>query len=214
MQPDSRAPILSCCCLFLSFLVRLAAVYSLPLSLIDLSSSGSVEFHWGTFGMVGIPARVYAWVSGGRVSPSPSTHYHAGQPLLGLTHFQGRQCISTAALCSANLSVSMISPLLAPKLTWTWRAWQDRLRARVGRGRNSEYCLPQLFSSPCHCMRKYDSHACHVEANYSLFSLVSAGTRSVPAQPPISSGLPLACRCTLELMRCKSPGMICVAAFN
>lgn len=105
--------------MLLSFtvLVSVFVVYFLPPSVIDLSSSGSVEFHWGTLGIVGIPAGVHVWVSSWHHAFPPSSGLISPQ---ALTHW-GFLYALCLCFCStvfpANILLCIISFFLALKLS-------------------------------------------------------------------------------------------------
>lgn len=200
--------------MLLSFtvLVSVFVVCFLPPSAIDLSSSGSVEFHWGTLGIVGIPAGVHVWVSSWHHAFPPSSGLISPQ---ALTHW-GFLYALCLCFCStvfpANIRLSALFPFF---LLSNCHAWHARLVAcSCWVGQKLEALFPSaLLLSPS--LLEKEIIAC-VISNYSpsLFSPVSVGTRSVSVQALISCGLPLAFHCILELMCCESPGMICSAVFN
>lgn len=199
--------------MLLSFtvLVSVFVVCCLPPSVIDLSSSGSVEFHWGTLGIVGIPAGVHVWVS--------SWHHafprHPGSLALRPSHIEAF-CMHSASVSAAlSFLQTFLSALFPFFMLSNCHAWHARLVAcSCWVGQKLEALSPSaLLLSPSLLEKEIIAR---VISNYSpsLFSPVSVGTRSVSVQALISCGLPLAFHCILELMCCKSPGMICTAVFN
>lgn len=173
--------------MLLSFtvLVSVFDVCCLPFSVTDLCSSGSVEFHWGTLGIVGIPARVHVWVSSwhhafpqssGLISPQALTHW-------GFLHILP---LFRQDWLSCKHSSEHYFPFSCSQMdTHDLHGW---LHAHAGCGRNWEpSSLSAVLLSPSLFEKKIIAR---VISNYSpsLFSLVSVGTRSV-----LGTGAPLPC---------------------
>lgn len=140
---------------------------------------------------------------------------HPGSLALRPSHIEAF-CMHSASVSAAlSFLQTFFSALFPFFLLSNCHAWHARLVAcSCWVGQKLEALSPSaLLLSPS--LLETEIIAC-VISNYSpsLFSPVSVGTRSVSVQALISRGLPLAFHCILELMCCKSPGMICTAVFN